>query len=179
MKCTIRCIHTRRKPTRDARSRLRLALMWLTLLRSCFRRAPSSHPAGAGSATLMCCPVCEEAAPLLDRLDFNKSCEEARGKRLPRSGTLVDYHLCESCGFCFAPQFREWDRARFAQDIYNDDYVEVDPDYVDALTYKNILLRMQANLEPDVKKRQPLLDEADKLKNKAIELGKKKASGLP
>ena len=119
-------------PTRDARSRLRPALMWLTLLRSCFRRAPSSHPAGAGVAAVSRCPVCEEAAPLLDRLDFNKSCEEPRGKRLPRSGTLVDYHLCESCGFCFAPQFLDWDRTRFAQDIYNDDYVKVDPDYVEA-----------------------------------------------
>ena len=76
-------------PTRDARSRLRPALMWLTLLRSCFRRAPSSHPAGAGLAAVSRCPVCEQAAPLLDRLDFNKSCEEARGKRLPLSGTLM------------------------------------------------------------------------------------------
>jgi tetratricopeptide (TPR) repeat protein len=60
-----------------------------------------------------------------------------------------------------------------------DKALKLNPDYVDALTYKNILLRMQANLEPDVKKRQPLLDEADKLRNKAQELGKKKASGLP
>ena len=60
-----------------------------------------------------------------------------------------------------------------------DKALKLNPDYVDALTYKNILLRMQANLEPDVKKRQPLLDEADKLRNKATELNKKKASGLP
>lgn len=119
-------------PMRDARVGTQLALMWLTLLRSCFRRAPSSHPAGANLAAAPRCPVCKEAAPLLDRLDFNKSCEEPRGKRLPRSGTLVDYHLCESCGFCFAPEFREWDRSRFAACIYNDDYVQVDPDYLDA-----------------------------------------------
>jgi tetratricopeptide (TPR) repeat protein len=54
--------------------------------------------------------------------------------------------------------------------------LKLNPDYIDALTYKNILLRMQANLEPDVKKRQPLIDEADKLRNKAQELNKKKAS---
>ena len=58
--------------------------------------------------------------------------------------------------------------------------LKLNPDYIDALTYKNILLRMQANLEPDVKKRQPFLDEADKLRNKAQELSKKKATtGLP
>jgi tetratricopeptide (TPR) repeat protein len=58
-----------------------------------------------------------------------------------------------------------------------DKALKLNPDYIDALTYKNILLRMQANLETDVKKRQPLLDEADKLRNKAQELNKKKASG--
>jgi tetratricopeptide (TPR) repeat protein len=57
-----------------------------------------------------------------------------------------------------------------------DKALKLNPDYIEALTYKNILLRMQANLEPDVKKRQPLIDEADRLKNKALELNKKKAS---
>lgn len=76
--------------------------------------------------------MCQETARLLDRLDFNKSCEESRGKVLPRSGTLVDYHFCERCGFCYAPQFRKWDQAQFEERIYNDDYVKVDPDYLDA-----------------------------------------------
>jgi tetratricopeptide (TPR) repeat protein len=57
-----------------------------------------------------------------------------------------------------------------------DKALKLNPDYVDALTYKNILLRMQANLEPDVKKRQPLIEEADKLRNRSEELRKKKAS---
>jgi tetratricopeptide (TPR) repeat protein len=60
-----------------------------------------------------------------------------------------------------------------------DKALKLNPDYIDALTYKNILLRMLANLEPDPKKRQPLIDEADRLKNKAQELNKKKASTLP
>jgi hypothetical protein len=38
---------------------------------------------------------------------------------------------------------------------------------------------MQANMEPDLKKRQILIDEADRLRNRAQELSKKKASGLP
>jgi tetratricopeptide (TPR) repeat protein len=60
-----------------------------------------------------------------------------------------------------------------------DKALKLNPDYVDALTYKNILLRMQANLEKDIKKREALLAEADALRNKAQELNKKKASGLP
>jgi TonB family protein len=46
------------------------------------------------------------------------------------------------------------------------------PDYVDALTYKNVLLRMQANLETDPFRKQQLMAEADALRNRAIELNK-------
>jgi predicted Zn-dependent protease len=60
-----------------------------------------------------------------------------------------------------------------------DKALKLNADYGDALTYKNILLRMQANAEPDLKKRQLLIDEADKLRNRAQELSKKKATGLP
>jgi TonB family protein len=46
------------------------------------------------------------------------------------------------------------------------------PDYADALTYKNILLRMRANLESNSDLKQQLIAEADELRNKAIELNK-------
>jgi TonB family protein len=46
------------------------------------------------------------------------------------------------------------------------------PDYVDALTYKNILLRMHANLETDPVQKQQLIAEADALRARAIELNK-------
>ncbi len=52
-----------------------------------------------------------------------------------------------------------------------------DPDYVDALTYKNILLRMKANAEADPAIRQTLLAEADALRNRAMELQKARQSG--
>ncbi len=47
---------------------------------------------------------------------------------------------------------------------------DADPDYVDALTYKNILLRMKANTEADPASRQALVAEADALRNRAMEL---------
>lgn len=81
-------------------------------------------------STFVACPVCEEAAPWLDGLDFNKSCEEARGCSLPRTGSHIAYHLCPRCGFCFAPTFLQWTREDFRNRIYNEDYVRVDPDYV-------------------------------------------------
>lgn len=54
--------------------------------------------------------------------------------------------------------------------------LKLNPDYVDAMTFKNILLRMQGNLEKDLKKREALFREADELRNRATELNKKKAS---
>jgi tetratricopeptide (TPR) repeat protein len=45
-------------------------------------------------------------------------------------------------------------------------------DYIEALTIKNIILRLQANAERDPKKQKALLDEADRLRNRAIELQK-------
>jgi TonB family protein len=43
---------------------------------------------------------------------------------------------------------------------------------VEALTYKNLLLRMRANLETDPFQKQQLIAEADTLRSRAIELNK-------
>jgi len=50
--------------------------------------------------------------------------------------------------------------------------LDLKPDYVEALTYKNLLLRTRANLESDPVVQQQLIAEADALRNKAIELNK-------
>jgi TonB family protein len=52
------------------------------------------------------------------------------------------------------------------------------PDYVDAMVYKNIFLRHQANLENDPARRSQLVAEADLLRNKAMELNKARG-GVP
>jgi len=49
-------------------------------------------------------------------------------------------------------------------------------DYMEALTYKNILLRLQANMEKDQKKVKALIEEADRLRNRAMELQKIQAA---
>lgn len=55
--------------------------------------------------------------------------------------------------------------------------IEIKSDYMEAIAYKNLLLRLQANLEKDPAKQQALLKEADQLRDKATELRKQKASG--
>jgi tetratricopeptide (TPR) repeat protein len=48
------------------------------------------------------------------------------------------------------------------------------PDYFEALTYKNLLLRSEALVEKDPAKQQQLLKEADQLRDKALQLQKQK-----
>lgn len=78
------------------------------------------------------CPICTGTCQPLDVVDFNKSCEEVNGKFLPLSGVPVYYFLCRQCGFCFAPEFQTWTKEDFERKIYNDDYVLVDPEYLEA-----------------------------------------------
>ena len=51
------------------------------------------------------------------------------------------------------------------------------PEYLEAMTYKNILLRMQANLETDQAKRDKLIKEADELKSRAMAIMKAGKAG--
>jgi tetratricopeptide (TPR) repeat protein len=59
-----------------------------------------------------------------------------------------------------------------------DHSLQIKPDYMEALVYKNLLLRLQANLEKDPSKQQALLKQADQLRDKANELRKQKAAGV-
>jgi len=64
-----------------------------------------------------------------DVCDFNKNCEENRGKIVPLSLQPVYYYRCEKCGFLNAPEICSWPRQKFTQYIYNNQYIEFDPDF--------------------------------------------------
>jgi len=59
-----------------------------------------------------------------------------------------------------------------------DHALQIKADYMEALVYKNLLLRLQANLEKDPSKQQALIKQADQLRDKAQELRKQKAAGV-
>ncbi|HWP99626.1 MAG TPA: tetratricopeptide repeat protein [Vicinamibacterales bacterium] len=59
-----------------------------------------------------------------------------------------------------------------------DKAIALNPNYMEALTYKNLLLRLQANVEKDPAKQKALIAEADRLRNRAIELQKKRTAGI-
>jgi tetratricopeptide (TPR) repeat protein len=55
--------------------------------------------------------------------------------------------------------------------------IELKADYVEAITFKNLLFRLQANLEKDPARQQALIREADELRDRANELRKKQTAG--
>jgi 2-polyprenyl-6-hydroxyphenyl methylase/3-demethylubiquinone-9 3-methyltransferase len=75
------------------------------------------------------CKVCGAPSALYGVVDFNKNCEDRRQPPMPISGVPVYYHRCSACGFIFTAAFDAWTHRQFAEHIYNDGYVLVDPDY--------------------------------------------------
>jgi tetratricopeptide (TPR) repeat protein len=59
-----------------------------------------------------------------------------------------------------------------------DKSLKLKPDYVEAIVYKGLLLRLQANLEKDPARQQSLIKEAEALSAKAADLRKQKAAGV-
>jgi hypothetical protein len=100
------------------------------------------------------CPICSSASPFLESLDLNKSCADVSQPQpvFPRSGHAIDYHLCTNCGFCFAPEIMRWTEDNLRTKIYNEDYIRVDPDYVEkrpddyAVTLPKVFPWMGSNL---------------------------------
>ena len=59
-----------------------------------------------------------------------------------------------------------------------DKALELNTDYIEALTYKNILIRMQANLTEDLDLREQLIAEADTLRDRAEVLQRLRTAGV-
>jgi tetratricopeptide (TPR) repeat protein len=59
-----------------------------------------------------------------------------------------------------------------------DKALDLRDDYAEALVYKNILLRMQANMEKDLDRQKALIAEADDLRDRAEQIQKQQAEGV-
>jgi tetratricopeptide (TPR) repeat protein len=60
----------------------------------------------------------------------------------------------------------------------SDQALKLNPDYLDALAFKNLLLREKAKLTKDRKEYDSLIAEANRLQQRAVELQKKKTAGI-
>lgn len=83
------------------------------------------------TAPFASCKVCNQKAPLYGVVDFNKNCEEPNGLWLSVAGIPIYYHRCEQCGLVFTVAFDQWEKQHYQRYIYNDDYITVDPEYLE------------------------------------------------
>lgn len=102
------------------------------------------------------CKVCGGESALFGVVDFHKSCIEAQGKRLALSGRPVYYRRCGQCGFVFTTAFDAWDFAAFGENIYNGDYIVVDPDFAELRPSGNA--KLVAGAFPEAKQSITILD---------------------
>ena len=77
------------------------------------------------------CKICAAVAPAFGELDFNRSCATPESVVLPASGMAIEYNRCPDCEFLFSAAFDGWTSADFLEKIYNEQYLAVDPDYVE------------------------------------------------
>ena len=83
------------------------------------------------------CPICDSQSQMIDVVDFSKNCEENKGIFLPLSGIPIYYFMCDGCNFTFSPAFWNWNEQDFLDCIYNEQYIEIDPDYVETRPLAN------------------------------------------
>jgi SAM-dependent methyltransferase len=75
------------------------------------------------------CKICNQPTIIWGCVDFNKSCIEEYGKYLEYSGRAIYYSKCPSCNHIFTTDFDQWTKDDYLKNIYNDEYLIVDPDY--------------------------------------------------
>jgi len=75
------------------------------------------------------CKICGEETEILGVKDFNSTCLEENNTVLGSMGFAIYYHQCKECQFIFSTDFDNWTKDDFLENIYNDDYLKVDPEY--------------------------------------------------
>jgi len=74
------------------------------------------------------CKICSSSTKYYGSHDLSKGCNNAT---LPATGITIKYHKCDNCGLIFTTDMDDWSVSEFKEKIYNDQYVLVDPEYVD------------------------------------------------
>jgi tetratricopeptide (TPR) repeat protein len=110
--------------------------------------------------------------------DFAKTMEalHARAEKEPNNPeafyTIATYYWEKAYRDFTVPQA---EKVKYVQEGHKalDKAIELKSDYPEALTYKGLLLRVEANLIKDPKRQQDLLREADQFRDRAQEIQKK------
>ena len=95
---------------------------------------------------------------------------------LPAGWYIAGYYWDETRGDSALTDQQKRDYINKGLDAVNK-ALSIKPDYVEAITFKGLLLRLEANVEKDPAKQQALLKEATELSDKANDLRKQKTTG--
>ncbi len=90
----------------------------------------SLPPLSGDNARRRSCKICGSPSRIFDVVDFNKHC----GPDPYQYGVAqvhVTYYRCERCSLIFTELIDDWSDGELSRFIYNDDYIKVDPEYVD------------------------------------------------
>jgi 2-polyprenyl-6-hydroxyphenyl methylase/3-demethylubiquinone-9 3-methyltransferase len=77
------------------------------------------------------CKVCGSQTRLFDIVDFNKHCG-TEPYQFGAADIAVSYYRCHQCDFTFTDLIDDWSPSEISELIYNDDYIKVDPEYLEA-----------------------------------------------
>lgn len=75
----------------------------------------------------MNCMICLGKLKLLGSVDFDRN-----NAGIPVVNTSkIEYYKCTSCDFLCAPEMLAWSAEKLGKEVYNEDYIKYDPDYLD------------------------------------------------
>jgi SAM-dependent methyltransferase len=112
--------------------------------------ASSHHWPLAPATEFAHCKICNTASAQFDHCDINQG---GPPDALARAalGQSIHFYRCPACGLMFTPQLDHWQPEQYRTHIYNDSYIEVDPDYTLArpMAQASMLKNMLQFLPPD------------------------------
>lgn len=87
------------------------------------------------------CKCCGTTALPMGTIDFNKSCEDHKaGPVFAPADRPISYHRCPACRFIFTTAFDHFAPDEWQREIYNDAYVQADPDFIEVRPLSNARL---------------------------------------
>ncbi len=100
------------------------------------------------NASMNKCKCCDNNSPLFGVCDFSKNCNSVN---LKLTGIPIYYYKCQNCGFLFTSTFDAFNQDDFSKHIYNDTYIEVDPDFIEKRpnANANMLKKLLTNFKTD------------------------------
>lgn len=86
------------------------------------------------------CKICGATAQLFDVVDFAKTCSVPNVYPRGLSGVPIYYSRCSGCGFIFTEHFDAFSAEEWQREVYNREYADIDPEYLEVRPRENARL---------------------------------------